>query len=54
MKTKVGVLYWTQCTNQERIIVKTDRQSLYILCEELFDTWQWAVADENGTWSNVR
>jgi len=35
-------------TNQERIVVKTTRQSIYIMCE-MFDIWQRDLDDKNRT-----
>jgi len=40
-------------TNQERIVVKTTRQSIYIMCE-MFDIWQRDLDDKNRTWTKVK
>ena len=34
-------------THWERIFVKTEKQSIYIMCEELFDSKTWAMKMEH-------
>jgi len=33
----------------ESIFIKTERQSIYIMCEESFDMWQRDLTNEDGT-----
>ena len=37
-------------SNRKRILVKTERQGICYLCEELSDAWQWDLAYESWAW----
>ena len=37
-------------SNWKRILVKTERQGICYLCEELSDAWQWDLAYESRAW----
>ena len=37
-------------SNWKRILVKTERQGICYLCEELSDAWQWDLAYESWAW----
>jgi len=37
-------------SNWKRVLIKTKRQCIRYLCEELSDVWQWDLAYESRAW----
>ena len=44
------VLWILTHSNWKEILVKTERQGICYLCEELSDGWQWDLANESRAW----
>ena len=45
-----NVLWILAILTEKKVLVKTERQGISYLCEELSDAWQWDLAYESLAW----